>query len=230
MEDREIKNEVMDYVHTVDSFKIVDVESFNDSARFLVNLASLRKKVVGYFGPMKKKAQEAHKAITSQEKQELAPIMAAEGAVKTMRVDWKVKQDKIAEQMRQRAEKAERERIAKEKEKLLRKAGKTKDPFLKEELIEKAEYLVEKPVIIPSEIEKTSKVAGGGTITWVKDVEVKVTDPKVVCRLIANGNIPLTVVEFKPTKLKAWVKSMDVKQGEYGGITIREIERESTRT
>lgn len=207
------------------SFIIEDKFTYDLSLEYLVPLTDMRKRIVDYFKDMKKKAFEAHKSITSQEKQELEKISLAEKYIRGERGRYKMEQDRLDEIERQKAETIAKAEADKECEKLLEEAANAPEEK-QEELFEKAEDVYVPPVLLDKSIEKTSRTATA-SVTWIKDIETTVTSVKLLCGAIVSGQMPESLVEFK--KLKAWVKMNGVKPGQIPGLDIKEIQREVVR-
>ena len=121
-------------------------------------------------------------------------------------------------------------KATREAEKLLKKAEKVEDPEEKAELEEQAEEVYVAPNIASGSVQKSSSFEGGGGTTFVNDIQVDIVDEYKLLKEILNGNVPMTVFEFKPAKLKAWVKVNAVKNGQVEGIKIIEVKRESVRS
>lgn len=224
-----IKHEVKNYVDEVEFLVIIGPETFEEAASALVCLKKLSKKITTYFAPLKDAANKAHKAITTREKEELAPIASAESVIRGKRAEYKTAQDKIAEKEQRKLEEEERKRAADEQEKTLNEAAEAETPEQQEELLTKAEETVARPVFTPMAIEKTSKVATGGSTTWVNDISVEVQDIKLICVGIRSGLIPESVIQIQQGKLKTWVKTMNIRPGSVPGLFIKETQREVVR-
>lgn len=207
------------------SFIIEDKFTYDLSLEYLVPLTDMRKRIVDYFKDMKKKAFEAHKSITSQEKQELEKISLAEKYIRGERGRYKMEQDRLDEIERQKAETIAKAEADKECEKLLEEAANAPEEK-QEELFEKAEDVYVPPVLLDKSIEKTSRTATA-SVTWIKDIETTVTSVKLLCGAIASGQVPESLVEFK--KLKAWVKMNAIRPGQIPGLDIKETQREVVR-
>jgi CO dehydrogenase/acetyl-CoA synthase beta subunit len=168
--------------------------------------------------------------LTGKKKAKIDLIVSLESAIKEKRLVYKQAQDKIKEEEQLVLDEAEAERVKEEQARLLEEAEKAETPEEREALEEKADEVVEKVVTAPTVVNDKQKVASGGSTTWIKDIEVVITDAKQVCKSVASGAIPITVVEIKPTKLKAWAKLTLVPEGKYKGFNIINKDRERVRS
>lgn len=97
---------------------IINQQTYEDAGKLLVAIATRKKQVVDYWAEPKKKAHEAHKAITLKEKEMLTPLEAMESKVKKLMGDYYAAEQKriAAEQARQEAEAAKMLALAAEAE------------------------------------------------------------------------------------------------------------------
>ncbi len=224
----EINHDVARYIQTVDCITINDKESYDDAGQALVELKLRQKIIKDFFKPLKEATHKAHKEVTTRENKSLSCIEPAERLIRCKRADYKAEQDRIHAAEQRKAEEEERKRVEDEQEKLMEEAANTKDIEAQEDLVMKAEEERPQPVFAPKVIKKTENISGGKT-TWIKDISVEVQSIKLLCAGVANGKVPVSVVQFMPGKLKGWIKSMDIKPGTVPGLMIRETQRESVR-
>lgn len=224
------KHEAINLTEQVKSLKIVTVKDFELAGEVSLSLARIKKQINTNWKPMAEKAKASLQEIKDNWNKELAPIEEAESKISYARVLWKCDQDRIERAKQEKLEREEQEKTAKLRQSLLDKAAAVEamNPKKAEALLEKAEAVIEKPVFVEKTVEKTTKMESGGSITWIKDIEVTVTDIKAACAAVSNGWIPTTCVEFKG--LKAWAKAIGNKCGDYYGVRITETQRESKRT
>lgn len=212
------------------ALKIISVKDFELAGEVALSLARIKKQINVAWKPMHDKAKASTQEIKDNWNKELAPIEEAESKISSARVTWKVEQDRIARIEQERLERLASEKAEKERQILLDKAAEMEklNPKKAEALLEKAEAVVTSPVFVEKAVEKTTKMESGGSITWIKDIEVTVTDIKQACLAVYNGYVPVSCVEFKG--LKAWAKMAGHGAGDYCGIRITETQRESKRT
>ena len=112
---------------------------------------------------------------------------------------------------------------------MLKRADKVKTESKREELLDKAEDVVEEIVHADHAVEKTTSFASGGGITRKKDIKVEVTNVQALIAAIASGAVPSTVIEIKDNKLKAYAKANGLKAKDIPGCIIREVSGVSIR-
>ena len=229
-EELAVQREALSLTEQAKALKIVTVKDFELAGEVALSLARIKKQINAAWKPMSDKAKASAKEIKDNWDKELAPIEEAESKISSARVSWKMEQDKIERARQEKLEREAREKADKERQALLEKAAEMEklNPKKAEAILEKAEAIVEKPVFVERVVEKTTKMESGGSITWIKDIEVEVTDIKQACLAVYNGYIPITCVEFKG--LKAWAKMAGHGAGDYCGVRITETQRESKRT
>lgn len=98
----ELKNEIQ--VATATEIKVIDQKTYESANERIGLLQGLKKRVEDFFKPMKQKAQDAHKQICQQEKEQLSPILTAIDGLKQKTIAYyAAEQQRIAaEQERQR--------------------------------------------------------------------------------------------------------------------------------
>ena len=225
----DIKQEALSLTETAKSLKIVTLKDFELAGEVSLSLARIKKQINANWKPMSDKAKASAKEIKDNWDKELVPIEEAEGKISSARVSWKLEQDRIERAKQEKLEQDARDKANKERQALLDKAAEMEklNPKKAEALLEKAEAVVEKPVFVEKVIEKTTKTESGGSITWIKDIEVEVVNVRSVCFAISQGHIPETCVEFKNLKQLA---KMNNWKGNIHGLNIKETQRESKRT
>ena len=112
----ELKSEIQ--VATATEIKVIDQKTYEAANERIGLLQGLKKKVEDFFKPMKQKAQDAHKQICSQEKEQLSPILSAIDGLKQKTIAYyAAEQQRIAaEQERQRKASEELAALAAEAE------------------------------------------------------------------------------------------------------------------
>ncbi|MCR4293611.1 MAG: hypothetical protein NUV76_12130 [Candidatus Kuenenia sp.] len=225
---QDVKKEALNLSGQAKSLKIITKEDFAFAGEIAISLARVKKQINSNWKPMSDKAKASLQEIKDNWNKELSPIEEAENYISAGRRDYKVEQDRIERAKQEQLEKEAREKAEKERQALLDKAAEMEklNPKKAEILLEKAEAVIEKPVFVKKAVEKTTKMESGGSITWIKDIEVTVISARTVCQAIANGIIPITCVEFK--NLKQWVK-MYGNDVEGYGLEVKQTQRESKR-
>ncbi len=226
---QDVKKEALSLTEQAKALKIVTVKDFELAGEVALSLARIKKQINAAWKPMSDKAKASAKEIKDNWDKELAPVEEAESKISSTRVSWKMEQDRIERAKQELLERMAREKADKERESLLKKAldMEALNPKKSEILLEKAEAVIEKPVFVQKAVEKTTKMESGGSITWIKDIEVEIEIAKDVCLAIVDGYIPVSCVEFKNLKQ---VAKMNNWKGKIHGLNIKETQRESKRT
>ena len=87
-EQPELDAKVGAIVEQAKAVEVVDERSANKASVVLGGIAELRRKIKDVFGPLKKKAHDAHKAIVAAEADQLAPVAEAERIIKGRLGAW----------------------------------------------------------------------------------------------------------------------------------------------
>ena len=113
----QLESKVSSVPHEASRLAIADQQSYDNASRFLLDVViPLRREVEETFGPIKKKAHEAHAEAVAQEKRHLAPLQEAERIIKGKIADWMAEQERLRRQEQLRLEEAARK--AEEEERL----------------------------------------------------------------------------------------------------------------
>ncbi|HYM24957.1 MAG TPA: hypothetical protein VEU08_17190 [Vicinamibacterales bacterium] len=131
---------------------VSDAISFQRVGERLVDVASHRKDVEGFFKPLKDFAYRLHRMVCDRESAVLRPLQAFESAAKSNAQAWQRDEErKRREEEQRRAEegrKAEEERLAREAE-LLEQRG---EPELAAQVLEQAVNVPAPVVVLPSSV------------------------------------------------------------------------------
>lgn len=205
--------------------KIKSAKDFELGGEISASLKKLEREISAYWENSVKSAKIAYDTQRDLRDADLKPIQNARKDLDIICGEWKMEQDKNARIEQARLEREAQEKADRERQKLLDKAAAEADEKKKEKLLDRAEIIVAKPVFVPT-VEKSTRLAGGGVRTWIKDISVEVDNIKDVCLAVVNGFIPTSCIEFK--NLKAWAKSNNHTADVYG-LKITETSRPSTR-
>ncbi len=227
--ERKIMNEIQAISQTVIDLQIQDEESFSVMGTYLTSCVRYRKEVTAYHEESIEAAHKTHKILTGKRKEELDFIGTIEALIRSKRSAYKAEQDRIVREAQEKAEAEEHKKADEERERLLEKAANTEDTETQEALVEKAEQVVAAPVFTPKTIQKTTAMTGGGSSTFVEDIEIVVDNPQLILKTIVDGGLPLNIIEIKESRLKSWVKMHGIKQGQQYGFTVRKTQRERLR-
>jgi hypothetical protein len=132
-------------------------------------------------------------------------------------------QERIRKAEQARLDEERRKKEEAERQKLNDRAAKAEEKgrFDKaEQLREKAEDVYVPPVVVQSEIEKTTRL-DTGTISQKKDFEITIIDPLKLVQAVAAGIVPISIIKIDESKLKAFIKLQQVK--EFPGCELREV-------
>lgn len=193
---------------------VVDQNSRQIAADFYTTISSMRKDIVAFHKDLKANAHATWKMACKREEVDLLPVDEALIIVnKAISVyDTKVREQRKAEEERIYAE-AEKGRLKIEKQ-IADAQAKGND--------KKAEKLEEKmmsaitPTFAP--MEKTVKTSTG-SVTSSEDIEVTVSDLKELIKSVAEGIVPITIIDIKLGTLKSWIKSSGIKS--VSGVEIK---------
>ncbi len=225
----DLQKQVNTMVEQAGHLLVKDAVSLGVANEYLVNLSGLRKKRVAWFKPLVDAANLAHKALTKRRSESLEPIDEVDKAVRSMTGAYVAEEKEKQLKEQDRLDELAQKQAKKKEDKLREKAEKEEDPEIRAELEEQAENVYVEPKIAAPTVEKTSRVGGGGSVSFSSDIEIEITHPLELLEEIVSGRVPQTVYEFKPAKLKAWVKAVGKKGTDVPGIRIKEGQKQSVR-
>lgn len=187
-----IQAEVAPVVAQAQCFTVATAEQYSAASVFLKEVKAAQSRVVAFFAPMKQKAHEAHKAITTQESATLKPLTEAEALVKRNMLTFYQEQERIRIEEQRKAQAIADETARKERERLEKEAAKLKTPELKEQRLEQAASIVAPVVSIAS----VTPVISGQSIrkTWT-------------ARVVNAAIVPREWLTVNEAALKAFAKS-----------------------
>lgn len=226
-----VKSQALEISEQAKTLKVLDEETYIEASEMLRTLKTMKSKVTDFFAPMKAKSYAAWKEICAKENEAVRPLDEADKLVRVEAGKYLEEQERIRKEAQRKAEEEARIAAEKEKQKLLEQAIKAEERGKAEKaeaLIEKAESVYVEPVIIPSAVEKTSRLENG-SVTRKSDIQVIVVDPVLLIKAIAENKVPVSVVEFKLNAIKNWAKLTGVKNGQMFGLTIKETQCISIR-
>ena len=208
-------------------------EEYEQSAEMKMVLKSLDKQAADMFVETRPAAYATWQKLCKQEIEYRKPFLDALKIVDAKRTDYYNKQEDIRKAAEARAQKEAEAAAQKERDRLLALAVKAEEKGKDEkaeEFLEKAEAVYVEPVFVSPVVEKTTRLAGGGTISRIKDIEITVTSPLLVLKAVVEGKIPMTCVEISPGAIKKWAKAIGLVEAPAGmGIVIKETSREAVR-
>lgn len=214
------------------SVKVTSQKTYDAAAVFCQEANDRIGDVEDFFGPLKAKAYETHKALTTEEKQRLTPLREARRIVDKARNDWYAEEKRKADEAARKAKEeedrrqAERDRLEKERQRKefeaeqekarklreaeeAREAGKKKEAAKLERQAEKIEPPEPEPEPEPPPRPPAPKVdapkASEGTkvsMPWV----AKVTSKTALIKAVADGKAPATLLTVDQKALNAYAK------------------------
>lgn len=207
-----IERETSEIVTRARELVVVDDASYKAAGEQLQVVKRLRNEVAATFGPMKKKAHEAHKEILAQEKKHDDPLIAAERVLK---------QEKIApfldrREQEERAERARLEAEARQRDEDARLAEAANLEAAGER--EAAERVLDEPAMAPPAPTLPPKPKATGVSTR-KAYVVEVVDLMALVRDVAAGKAPINVLVPNESALR---KMADALKGDlpYAGVKV----------
>lgn len=217
----ELQAEATDLCTQARAIVVKDQASYVQAGEFLKVLKQMKTKITGYFAPMKQKARAAWQEILDKEKSELEPIDKADAFVRAQANIYLAEQERIRREEQRKAEEEARRVAEIERQRILRQAEKAKTEEKMEELIDKADAVYVEPVVVAPIVEQTTRL-NEGSMSKRKDIEVVIVDEKALIRAVASGDVPITIIQFKPLVLKTWCKTAGKKGGDVPGCVIKE--------
>jgi len=205
------------------SFVVNSPASYEEAGKTMIALNDLLSKIKNYWKPLKEKAYEAHKIITSKENEMINPVEERKKILSAKISSYLTEQSRIKMEEQRRLdverlaqEKVEMERLEKESKEAennweLKKAA---------ELKNQSENVYIPPSIVQSEIKKIVTM-DTGTMSVKKDIEVEIINVSDILRHIISGKLPTSIIEIKELKLKQFLKMSGIM--ELSGCNIREV-------
>jgi regulator of protease activity HflC (stomatin/prohibitin superfamily) len=96
-ETKDLEQNIMTLSDKAMTIKVTDDTTLLVADQMETDLKAMRKQIETFFKPLKQKAHDAHKALTTAEATELAKIVPAEQYVKRQRFDYQQEQQRIRE-------------------------------------------------------------------------------------------------------------------------------------
>ena len=200
-----LKSEVAPVIAQASAIVIATPEQYSGASDFLKSVKAAQKKVVEFFAPLKTKAHEAHKAITTTESTTLKPLTEAEATIKRKMLAYATEQDRIRQEAERKLQAEADAQARKEREALEKKAASMKTPEKQQEYMEAAAAVVAPVVTVAS----TTPVIAGQSIkkqwrAYVKDVKLVPREFMVVNESAlqafaraTKGSVQVSGVEFR---------------------------------
>lgn len=164
------------------AIQIRDAASLDHAAELLRSVKALGKEIVDFFAPLKKKAHDAHKALTTAEAEKLAPLTSAERVIKGRLAAYEEEQERarVAEERRLQEEAKRREEDAR-----LAEAAALESAGAREE----AASILAEPIVAP--VVQLARPASPKGISYRERRFAVVTDLPTLVAAVAAGTVPI---------------------------------------
>lgn len=156
----DVKKELIVLDKQIFTLRVVNTETYLQAGEIFKAIGAMAKRINAFFEPLCKKADEAHKALTSAKAAELAKLAPLRDHVNKEQTAWNIEQEKVRkaeeDRLRQEALKAEEDRR-------LADALQAEKEGNKEEAI----AILEEPAFVPPPIVEslTPKISGQAMVT-----------------------------------------------------------------
>ena len=186
-------------VQRANAIAIIDGDTFTAAVNFMNDCATRRKTIVAKFAESKQKAHEAHKAICALESELLGVVDKAEREAKKRIGEYRLEQDRRAEEERRRLEAEARRR---EEDRIVSEAKEAQDAGD----VDLANEIIAEPIAIPPVrvAPPTPKVAG---VQFRETWKFQITDPLALVRHIAAHPDDLCYINWNTVALQRDVTS-----------------------
>lgn len=145
---------------------VTDAASFTRVGELLVDVATHRKDVEGWFKPIKDFAYRLHRMVCDRENEVLKPLTAFERTAKDNAQTWQREQERLRREEEQRlqdeARRREQERLAREAE-LLEQRG---EPELAQQVLEQAVHTPAPVIAVSSTVPAVRGMSFRSNWTW----------------------------------------------------------------
>jgi hypothetical protein len=209
VQDDELMTRTSTWPERAKALIVLDAATCIRAAEMLKGIKDLRKEVDEAFDSIIAKAFAAHKEAVGKKRQAEAPLIEAEQLLKRSLAVYETEQERLRQIEQRRLEAIAREeeetRRLNEAADLERQALAGPEPDL--DALYDAHQLLEQPIDTPSVVlpKATPKVAG---VSYREVWRADVTDIKTLCRAIADGSQPSSLVTANMTALNGIARSL----------------------
>jgi len=222
MEEKQLTQDVQPVIVQSTQLQVATKDDYYNASEFLKDIKSAQKKVVEFFEDMKANTYKAWKEICNKEKSFLDPLSGAERLVKGKMLEWKLEEDRKAEEERIKLQKEVEAKAEREREKLLKKSENMKTESKQEEYMERAENVVTPIIEVQSKAEKVKGVSVSTTY------EFEIVDKKEFVKAATNDDNLLGFIEINLSGLNKIAKATKGNVN-YPGLKVNEKKLMSTR-
>ncbi len=200
------------------------------AAKIMVEARSKTKAIEAWFKPQIESAHHTHRELCNKKNDAVKPYSMADKIlaekVRTYRAEIRRQQAEAEAKARAEAE----AKAKKEQEKLEKQAAKAEEKGLEEKaegLRDQAQAVAAAPM--PSLPRPGAVKTGAGTLSPRMTLKMEVLDMEVFVRAIADGLIPVSVIQIHHPSLKKWAELRGMKTGIACGVKFWQEEEFSAR-
>lgn len=209
-----IESKSNDVVSRASALTVKSQSDYDGCAEFLRSIKGLKKEIDQTFDDSIKKAHEAHKAIVAAKKKHYEPLDSAEKIIKQKSLAWYQQEQRKAQEEQRRIEEEARRAEEKRRAELEAQAQKWEEKGNAEKAQERREAAEQVHVPAPVVENRVEKAEGQAIKTiW----RAQVIDIVALCRAIAEGKLPPTMVDPNMKNLNALARTMQDKMT-YPGV------------
>lgn len=200
---KELETQALTLPEKARAVHIVDQAGYDSAGEMLHGVVALRKKIEGYWKPLKAKAHEAHSALTAAEKEMLNPVEQAEAILKGETARYYREQERLALE-RRRIQQSELAHSIEEER--LRNAIEAESQGA---TVDEVSAVLDMPAPMPAMPRLPPPVRAVRGITpptqgWIAEC----FDIKLLCRAVAEGKASPELVQANETVLNTLARSL----------------------
>ena len=184
-QERALQSQALDVAKEAKGLVVKDAESFRTAGEWLKNIKGLASVITTFFEPLKRKAHEAHRALTAAEKDQLAPLVEAEAHLKRGMAVYQEEEERRRREEERRLQEESRKRAEEERLQLAIDAERSGDKESAEELLAAP---VEAPIVV---VKPAASVAG---VSFRDNWRGRVKDIRALARGVADGTVPTMAI------------------------------------
>jgi hypothetical protein len=201
LKELELEQQALSWPERAKQALIKDQASYDYAASLRIDIASLEREIVDYHKPLKKAADEAHKAICKAENRLLEPLKQAKVILNLEIAAWTQAQERIRFEAERKAQELAHKQ---EEEARLALAMQAEEMGATEET---AQEILETPLAMPAVVVQPTfnKLAGVSTSQrW----RAEVVDLKALCRAVIEGKASIELIQPNTTALNTLARAM----------------------
>jgi len=198
--ENEAKSQVDLVVQECMHVEVLTEDDYKNASEFLRKIKSSQSKVKDLFEDSKKKAHEAHKAITAAEKKLLEPLLSIETKIKVSMASYIHTQEVI----RRREAELARKKIEEEKKRIEEENAKKLEEMKALGFVE-SDIKIEQKKVDTSILSKIPEEPKSDGISTRKAYSGEVTDLKKLCKAISQGVLPENLISVNQSALNKYI-------------------------